>query len=198
MLVLGLTGGVAMGKSTVAEMFAAEGAAVFDADKVVHALYAGPAVGPIEAAFPGIAANGVVDRRKLAALVARDPAALARLEAIVHPLVREAEEAFRRRAATSGARFAVLDIPLLFETAADRRVDVVVVVTATPEVQRERVRSRGGMTDAELAALNARQVPDAEKRRRAHFVIDTGGTFDATRGQVRGVLRALAARAAAD
>jgi dephospho-CoA kinase len=196
MLVLGLTGGLAMGKSTVAEMFAAAGAAVFDADKAVHALYRGAAVAPIEAAFPGTTAGGVVDRRKLAALVATDPAALARLEAIVHPLVREAEEVLRRAAARSGSRVVVLDIPLLFETGAQKRVDAVVVVSTSPEIQRQRVSQRGGLSEAELAALTARQMPDAEKRRRAHFVIDTGGSLEETRNQVSDVLRALAARAA--
>jgi len=197
MLVIGLTGGVAMGKSTVAEMFAAEGAAVFDADRAVHALYhGGAAAGAIEDAFPGAVAGGIVDRRKLAALIARDSAALARLEAIVHPLVRAAEDAFRHTAAMSGSRIAVLDIPLLFETGGDRRVDAVVVVSTTPEIQRQRATRRGGLSELELAALTARQMPDAEKRRREHFIIDTSGPLEATRRQVRDLMRALAARAA--
>jgi dephospho-CoA kinase len=197
MLVIGLTGGVAMGKSTVAEMFAGEGAAVFDADRAVHALYqGGAAAGAIGDAFPGAVAGGIVDRRKLAALIARDSAALARLEAIVHPLVRAAEDAFRRAAAMSGSRIAVLDIPLLFETGGDRRVDAVVVVSTTPEIQRQRATRRGGLSELELAALTARQMPDAEKRRRSHFIIDTSGPLEATRRQVRDLMRALAARAA--
>jgi dephospho-CoA kinase len=198
MLVLGLTGGVAMGKSTVAGMFREEGAAIFDADKAVHALYRGPAVALIEQAFPGTAANGTVDRAKLAAIVTKDKAALATLEGIVHPLVQAAEEEFVAEAARRGARVAVLDIPLLFETGGDKRVDAVVVVTTSPEIQRERLAERLGMTPTQLAALMARQMPDAERRRRAHFVIDTSGPLEATREQVRGVLRALAARAGAD
>jgi dephospho-CoA kinase len=192
-LVLGLTGGLAMGKSTVGEMFAEQGAAVFDADKAVHALYDGDATPLIEVAFPGTTANGSVDRRKLGAVVSADPAALARLEAIVHPLVEEVERVFVATAERAGRRVAVLDIPLLFETGGDKRVDAVVVVTTSAKIQRERLAHRG-MDAAAMAALLARQMPDAEKRRRAHFVIDTTGAFAATRAQVRDVLRALAAR----
>jgi dephospho-CoA kinase len=194
MLVLGLTGGLAMGKSTVGEMFAEEGAAVFDADKAVHALYDGDAVPLIEAAFPGTTANGRVDRQKLAAAVSTDPSALARLEAIVHPLVEELERAFVTTAERAGRRVAVLDIPLLFETGGDKRVDAVVVVTTGPKIQRERLAHRG-MDETAMIALLARQLPDTEKRRRAHFLIDTTGAFALTRAQVRDVLRALAARA---
>jgi dephospho-CoA kinase len=197
MLVLGITGGVAAGKSTVAAMFGEEGAAVFDADQAVHALYRGVAAPVIEAAFPGTTTGGVVDRSKLAAIVTKDRTALARLEAIVHPLVRAAEEAFRADAESAGYRVAVLDIPLLFETNADKRVDAVVVVTASDEIQRQRLGRRGGMSEAVLAALIARQTSDAEKRRRAHFIIDAGGELEATRNAVRAVLRALAATAAA-
>jgi dephospho-CoA kinase len=196
MLVLGLTGGLAMGKSTVAAMFGEEGAAVFDADRAVHALYAGKAVPLVEAAFPGTTRSGAVDRQKLAAVVTADPAALARLEAIVHPLVWTAVAEFSEAASRAGRRFAVLDVPLLFETGAARRVDAVVVVSTDPATQRERLAQRG-ISEAQAAALLARQMPDAEKRRRAHFVIETSGPFGATREQVRGVLRALAARAAA-
>jgi dephospho-CoA kinase len=196
MLVLGLTGGVAMGKSTVAQMFAAEGAAVFDADEAVHALYAGAAAPLIEAAFPGTTVNGTVDRVRLAAIVTKNPDALKRVEAIVHPLVQDAEGAFVAEAGKRGYRVAILDIPLLFEVGADRRVDAVIVVSTAPAIQRERLATRHGLTQTQLAALIARQMPDAERRRRAHFVIDTSGPLDATRDQVRGVMRALAARAA--
>jgi dephospho-CoA kinase len=195
MLVIGLTGGLAMGKSTVAAMFGVEGAAVFNADKTVHALYRGAALPLVEAAFPGTTANGAVDRHRLGAAVTGNPAALARLEAIVHPLVKAAEDEFKATAARAGTRVVVLDIPLLFETGAEQRVDAVVVVSTSAEIQRQRLKERG-MGEAEAATLIARQTPDVEKRRRAHFIIDTSGPLDATRGQVRGVLLALAARAA--
>jgi dephospho-CoA kinase len=196
MLLLGLTGGLAMGKSTVAAMFGEEGAAVFDADKAVHALYAGKAVPLIEAAFPGTTANGSVDRQELGTRVAGDPAALARLEAIVHPLVWAVEAEFTGAASRAGHRFAILDIPLLFETGADRRMDAVIVASTSPETQRQRLAGRG-IRKEQFEALIARQMSDADKRARAHFVIDTSGPFAATREQVRGILRALAARAAA-
>jgi dephospho-CoA kinase len=178
-------------------MFADEGAAVFDADKVVSVLYRSVAVAPIEAAFPGTTSGGMVDRAKLAAVVTKDPASLATVEAIVHPLVAVAEAKFLSEAARSGRHVTVLDIPLLFETGAEARVDAVVVVSTTPAIQRERVRLRGTMGEAHLAALIARQVPDAERRRRAHFVIDTGRPLEATRDDVRAVLRAFAATAVA-
>jgi dephospho-CoA kinase len=197
MLVLGLTGSLGMGKSTAAAMFARAGAAVFDADRAVHMLYSGAAVDPVEAAFPGVAVDGIIDRARLAARVAGDPAALARLEAIVHPLVRAAESAFRARAAVEGRRFAVLDVPLLLETGGEGRVDAVVVVSTTAAIQRERALARPGMTEARFEALAARQMPDAEKRRRAHFIIDSGGPLVATAHQVADVLRALAGAAAA-
>jgi dephospho-CoA kinase len=196
MLIIGLTGGVATGKSTVAQMFADEGAAVFDADAAVHRLYAGAAVAHVATAFPAAIGVGAVDRARLAAIVTRDPAALARLEAIVHPLVRTAQDEFLAAANRSGRRIAVLEIPLLFETGGDRLVDVIVVVSAPLEVQRERVRERGRMTDSELDALTARQTSDTEKRSRAHFVIDTNQPKEATREDVRAVIRALAASAA--
>ncbi len=195
MLVIGLTGGLAMGKSTVAAMFADEGAAVFNADRAVHALYSGRAVAPVEAAFPGTTAGGTVDRQKLRKAITGNPAALARLEAIVHPLVREEEASVKAAAASAGRRVVVLDIPLLFETGGDQRVDAVVVVSASADVQRQRLTQRG-MGEAEAATLIARQMSDADKRRRAHFVIDTGAELAATRAAVRGVLRALAGRAA--
>ena len=196
MLVIGLTGTLAGGKSTAAAMFADEGAAIFNADAAVHALYEGAAVRPIEAAFPGTTVKGSVDREKLRTRVVGDPAALARLEGIVHPLVHDAENGFRARAAAAGRRILVLDIPLLLETGGEGRVDVVVVVTAPEEVRRARVLHRAGMSETRFAALSARQLSDADKRRRAHFIIDTSGAFDATRKQVRDVLRALAGMAA--
>jgi dephospho-CoA kinase len=196
MLFLGITGSLAMGKSTVTAMFAEAGAATHSADAAVHALYRGTAAAAIAAAFPGTVAGGAVDRAALGARVAKDPAALARLEAIVHPLVRDAEDEFRARAAASGSRLAVLDIPLLFETGAERRVDAVVVVTTTAAIQRARIAHRG-MDAARADALMARQMNDADKRARAHFVIDTSGELDVTRLQVRDVMRALAGRAGA-
>ena len=192
MLVLGLTGSIAMGKSTTAGLFRAAGVPVHDADAAVHALYGGAAVAPVEAAFPGVAVDGRIDRERLAARVVGDPAALVRLEAIVHPLVRAAEAEFLARAASAGARRVVLDVPLLFETGGEARVDLTVVVTAPAEVQHERAMARPGMTEARLAAILARQMPDAEKRRRAHFLIDTSHGLEAARRAVAGILRAVA------
>lgn len=192
MLVLGLTGSIAMGKSTTAAMFRDAGVPVHDADAAVHALYGGPAVEPVEAAFPGVAVDGRIDRERLAARVVGDPEALARLEAIVHPLVRDAERAFLVRAAAAGARCAVLDVPLLLETGGEERVDAVVVVTAPAEVQRARALARPGMTEARLSAILARQMPDAQKRRRAHFLVDTSRGLDEARAAVTAILRSLA------
>jgi dephospho-CoA kinase len=192
MFVLGLTGSIGMGKSTAAAMFRAEGIPVHDADAAVHALYRGAAAPAIEAAFPGTTHDGVVDRALLGALVLDDPAALARLEAIMHPLVAASRDAFLTEAEKNGARLVVLDVPLLFETGGDRRVDAVVLVTAPEAVQKERVSRRPGMTPERLAVILARQRPDTEKRARAHFIIDTGGEFAATARQVRAILRALA------
>ena len=158
----------------------------------VHRLYEGEAVPPIEAAFPGTTAGGKVDRTKLGARVLGDAAALKRLEAIVHPLVRDAERRLLAEAEARGDKIAVLDIPLLFETGGDARVDAVVVVSAPPEVQRARVLERPGMTAEKLEAILAKQMPDAEKRRRADFVVDTSHGFDAARAQVRAVLDAVA------
>ncbi len=192
MFVLGLTGSIGMGKSTAAAMFRAEGIAVHDADAVVHELYRGEAAPAIEAAFPGTTRDGVVDRARLGARVLDDPAALARLEAIMHPMVAASRDAFLIEAEKKGARLAVLDVPLLFETGGDRKVDAVVLVTAPEAVQKERVSRRPGMTPERLAAILTRQQPDAEKRARAHFIIDTGGELAATARQVRAILRALA------
>lgn len=195
MLVLGLTGSVGMGKSTVAAMFAERGVATFDADGTVHALYRGAAAPLVEAAFPGTVVDGVVDRKKLADKVIDNPPAIARLEGLVHPLVREAENSFRARAAGEGRRIALLDIPLLLETGGEARVDAVVLVSAAPAIQEKRVLERPGMTRERLAAIRTRQMPDEEKRRRAHFVVDTGGDFADTRRQVEDVLRAVAGMA---
>jgi dephospho-CoA kinase len=192
MLVLGLTGSAAMGKSTVAAMFADAGVAVFDADRTVHRLYAGEAAPLVGAAFPGTVVDGVVDRDLLRARVLHDRPAMERLEGLIHPLVRAAEERFRTAAAASGRRIALLDIPLLFETGAEDRVDLVIVVTAPAPLQRRRMMARPGMTDERLEAMLARQLPDAEKRQRAHFLIETSGTLDATRRQVEDVLHAVA------
>ena len=198
MLVLGLTGSIGMGKSATAAMFREEGIPVHDSDAVVHALYKGAAAPLIEAAFPGTVREGVVDRGLLGARVLGDPAALARLEAIVHPLVAETRHAFLTDAAKKGARLVVLDIPLLFETGLDREVDAVVLVSAPETVQKERVGQRPGMTPERLAVILGRQMPDAEKRARAQFIIDTGRGFDAARQQVRGILRTLAGARGSD
>lgn len=192
MFVLGLTGSLGMGKTTTARFFAEEGVPVHDADAVVHRLYEDEAVAAIEAAFPGTTAAGKVDRDKLAARVLGDDAALKRLEAIVHPLVHAAERRLLAAAEARGEKVAVLDIPLLFETGSDRRVDAVVVVSAPAEVQRARVLARPGMTVAKLEAILAKQMPDAEKRRRADFVVDTSRGFEAARAQVRAILDAVA------
>jgi dephospho-CoA kinase len=192
MFVLGLTGSLGMGKSTTAGFFAEAGVPVHDADAVVHRLYEGEAVGAIEAAFPGTTLAGKVDRGKLAAHVVDNTDALRRLEAIVHPLVQAAESRFLAQAEKGGAPVALLDIPLLFETKAEGRVDAVVVVSAPPEVQRQRVLERPGMTTEKLEGLLNRQLPDAEKRRRADFVVDTSRGFDAARSEVEAILRAVA------
>jgi dephospho-CoA kinase len=192
MLVLGLTGSIGMGKSTTAGFFADEGVPVHDADSAVHRLYAGAAAPLIEAAFPGTAVDGVVDRQKLARRVLGDPAALARLEAIVHPLVRGEEERFLAASEAAGVTVAVLDIPLLFETGGDQRCDRVVVVSAPADVQHARALERPGMTEDKFQAILAQQLPDSDKRRRADFVVDTSQGFDSARAQVRAILRELA------
>jgi dephospho-CoA kinase len=193
MLVLGVTGSLAMGKSTVAAMFAEFGAAVWNADAAVHRLYSGDAVASIGAAFPGVIRDGSVDRAALGARISGDAAALAKLEAIVHPLVRAAENEFRARAAAAGRRMIVFDVPLLLETGGERRVDAVVVASTSAEIQRQRIAKRR-MDPARAAALIARQMSDADKRQRAHFIVDTSGELEATRRQVRDVLRALAGK----
>ena len=192
MFILGLTGSLGMGKSTTAKFFAEEGVPVHDADAVVHRLYEGEAAAAIEAAFPGSTRGGKVDRAKLGERVLGDPAALKRLEAIVHPLVAAARERFLAEAARSGAEVAVLDIPLLYETGGEARCDAVVVVTAPVEMQRARVFERPGMSEEKLAALTAKQLPDAEKRARADFIVDSGHGFEAARRQVREILAQVA------
>ena len=192
MIILGLTGSIGMGKSATAKMFAEAGVPVHDADAAVHRLYEGEAVPPIEAAYPGTTRDGKVDRDELGRRVLGDAAAMARLEQIVHPLVRRAEERFLAEAEHAGAAVAVLDIPLLFETGGDKRCDAVVVVSAPADVQRARAFERPGMTDNKFTAIVAKQMPDAEKRRRADFVVDTSRGFDAARAQVRDILKAVA------
>lgn len=195
MIIIGLTGSIGMGKSTTAGLFAAEGAPVYDADAEVHALYApgGAAVAPIEAAFPGVVRDGAVDRAALGQRVLGDEAAMKRLEAIVHPLVGLSRAHFFEAAQAKGADVVVLDIPLLFETGGEARVDAVVVVSADADLQRKRVLERPGMTTEKLDAILARQTPDAEKRARADFVIDTGRGIEPAHEQVRQVLAALRA-----
>ena len=194
MLLIGLTGSIGMGKSTVAARLRALGLAVCDADAEVHKLYAGAAVAPIEAAFPGTTVNGKVDREKLAQALLGKPEALRQLEAIVHPLVFEAERTFLRNEAAKGAAMAVLEIPLLLETGGERRVDVVIVVSAPAEAQRARVMQRPGMTPEKLDQLLARQMPDAQKRSKADFVVDTGGSFAETDAQVDKIVESLQGR----
>ncbi len=189
---LGLTGSIAMGKSATAAMFRAQGCPVHDADRAVHEIYAAEGVAPVEARFPGVTVAGRIERARLSARVLGDAAALKDLEAIVHPLVRAREDAFRAQALAGRAPVAVLDIPLLFESGGDRRCDAVVVVTAPPELQRARALARPGLTEERLAAILARQMPDAEKRLRAHFLVDTSRGFADAEGQVTSILRAVA------
>lgn len=190
---LGLTGSIGMGKSTTAKMFADEGVPVHDADAAVHSLYTGKAAPLIEAAFPGTVRDGTVDRALLGDRVINDTTAMKKLEAIVHPLVRSAETDFLRKAKEAGHAFAILDIPLLFETGGDSRVDRTIVVTAPPDVQRERVLRRPGMTAERFEGILARQVPDDEKRRRADFLVDTSLGMEAARAKVRDLVTILTA-----
>ena len=188
MIILGLTGSIGMGKSTTAKLFAEAGVPVYDADATVHMLYEGEAVPAIEAAFPGTTVDGKVDRNKLSARVVHDPAAIKRLEQIVHPMLGASRQKFLDDAERSGAPVAVVDVPLLFETGGEKRVDAVVVVTTTPELQRQRILARDNMTSEKLDAILARQLPDAEKRRRADFVVDTSDGLDAVRLRIRDIL----------
>ncbi len=190
--VLCLTGSLGMGKSRTATFFAEQGVPVYDSDATVHALYEGEAVPLIEDAFPGTTSAGKVDRVKLAALVLGDEAALARLEAIVHPLVGKQRDKFLADARAGGVPVVLLDVPLLFETGGERGCDAVVVVSAPPELQRRRAFERPGMTEDKFAAILAKQMPDAEKRKRADFVVDSSQSFDHARAQVRDILRRVA------
>jgi len=188
MRVLGLTGSIGMGKSTTAKLFAEAGVPVYDADATVHQVYEGEAVPAIEAAFPGTTVDGRVDRARLSAKVVHDPAAIKRLEGIVHPMVRAYHQKFLDDAERAGAAVAVVDIPLLFETGGHQRVDAVVVVTTSPELQRERILARGTMSGETLDAILAKQMPDHEKRRRADFVVDTSHGLDPVRARIRDIL----------
>lgn len=188
MIVLGLTGSIGMGKSTTAKLFMEAGVPVYDADATVHKIYEGEAAPLIEAAFAGTTANGKVDRQKLSARVVHDAAAMKQLEGIVHPLLRSHHQKFLDDAERSGVPVAVVDVPLLYETGGEKRVDAVVVVTTSPEVQRARILARDNMDEAKLDAILARQLPDAEKRKRADFVVDTSHGLDPVRDRIRDIL----------
>jgi dephospho-CoA kinase len=188
MLVLGLTGSIGMGKSTTARLFAEAGVPVYDADATVHQIYEGEAAPAIEAAFPGTTVNGKVDREKLSEKVVNDAAAMTRLEQIVHPMLHAHRQAFLDQAERSGAKIALVDVPLLFETGGEKHVDAVVVVTTSPDIQRERIMARGNMTSDKLNMIMARQLPDAEKRSRADFVVDTSHGLDGVRERIREIL----------
>lgn len=192
MLILGLTGSIGMGKSTTAKLFMEAGVPVYDADAAVHQLYEGEAVPAIEAAFPGTTANGKVDRAKLSARVVHDPAAMRQLEQIVHPMLGASRQKFFADAEAARAPIVVVDVPLLYETGGEKRVDAVVVVTTTPELQRERVLARGTMDAAKLDAIIAKQMPDAEKRKRADFIVDTSHGLDPVRARIRDILAEVA------
>ena len=188
MRIIGLTGSIGMGKSTTMQLFAEQGVPVYDADAAVHAVYSGAAVPVVEAAFPGTTADGKVDRQKLSAKVLGNPEALKKLEQIVHPMLGAHRQTFLADAEKSGAPIAVLDVPLLFETGGEKRVDAVVVVSAPADVQRARVLARENMTLEKLDAILARQTPDAEKRKRADFVVDTSAGLDPVRARIRDIL----------
>jgi dephospho-CoA kinase len=192
MLILGLTGSIGMGKSTTAKLFAEAGVPVYDADAAVHQVYEGEAAPAIEAAFPGTTVGGKVDRARLSARVVHDPAAMKQLEQIVHPMLGASRKKFFDDAEAAGAPVVVVDVPLLFETGGEKRVDAVVVVTTTPEIQRERVLARGTMDEAKLDSILARQLPDAEKRKRADFVVDTSHGLDPVRERIRDILAEIA------
>jgi dephospho-CoA kinase len=192
MLILGLTGSIGMGKSTTAKLFVEAGVPVYDADAAVHKIYEGEAAPAIEAAFPGTTVDGKVDRNKLSARVVHDPAAMRQLEQIVHPMLGASRQKFLDDAERSGAPVAVVDVPLLFETGGEKRVDAVVVATTSPELQRERILTRDNMTDEKLDAILARQLPDAEKRKRADFLVDTSHGLEPVRAQIRDILREVA------
>jgi dephospho-CoA kinase len=192
MIILGLTGSIGMGKSTTAKLFEEAGVPVYDADASVHLLYEGEAAPAIEAAFPGTTVDGKVDRTRLSAKVVHDAAAMKQLEQIVHPMLGASRQKFFADAEKSGAPVAVVDVPLLYETGGEKRVDAVVVVTTTPEIQRERILARDNMTGEKLDAILARQLPDAEKRKRADFVVDTSHGLDPVRLRIRDILEQAA------
>lgn len=192
MIILGLTGSIGMGKSTTAKLFAEAGVPVYDADAAVHQLYEGEAAPAIEAAFPGTTVDGKVDRPKLSARVVHDPAAMKQLEQIVHPMLGASRQKFFADAERAGAPVAVVDVPLLYETGGEKRVDAVVVVTTSPENQRARIMARGTMTSEALDSILARQLPDAEKRKRADFVVDTSDGLDPVRVQISDILQQVA------
>ncbi len=194
MLKIGLTGSIGMGKSTTVKLFAEAGVAVNDSDAVVHDLYAGEAAPLVDAAFPGTMKNGAIDRQELGLQLARDPTGFKRLEQIVHPLVRKRESEFLARQKEAGADMVVLDIPLLFETGAEQRVDVIVVVSADPQVQRQRVLARPNMTEEKFNMILSRQTPDTEKRRRADYIVDSGHSIEAARKQVVDIIADLKRR----
>ena len=187
MIVLGLTGSIGMGKSTTAKLFAEAGVPVYDADATVHLIYQGEAVPAIEAAFPGSTADGKVDRAKLSAQV-HDAVAIKRLEQIVHPMLRAYHQKFLDAAEQSGAPVAVVDVPLLFETGGEKHVDAVVVVTTSPEIQRQRIMARDNMTDEKLDVILKRQLPDTEKRKRADFIVDTSHGLDPVRARIQDIM----------
>ena len=192
MIILGLTGSIGMGKSTTAKLFVEAGVPVYDADATVHQLYEGEAAPAIETAFPGTTADGKVDRPKLSARVVHDPAAMKQLEQIVHPMLGASRQKFFADAERAGAPVAVVDVPLLYETGGEKRVDAVVVVTTSPENQRARIMARGTMTSEALDSILARQLPDAEKRKRADFVVDTSHGLDPVRVQISDILQQVA------
>lgn len=197
MIILGLTGSIGMGKSATAELFEDEGIPVYDADAAVHKLYAkgGAAVAPVEAAFPGVSVDGAIDRTKLREHVLNDPAALKRLEGIVHPLAGAAQVEFLKQARESNAPFVVLDIPLLYETSAENRCDYILVVSAPADVQRARVLARPGMTEEVFESILAKQVPDADKRARADFIVSTAHGFEFARDHVRAIIALMIRKA---
>ena len=193
MIIIGLTGSIGMGKSTTSDMFKALGVPVISADEIVHDLYSAEAAPLIEAAFPGTTIGGVVDRQAVSAKLMAAPEGFARLEGIIHPLVRAREKQFVDEAADRGEPLVLLDIPLLFETGSTDRVDTVIVVSCAPEIQRQRVMARPDMTAEKFEAILSRQTPDAEKRARADYVIDTGQGLDAARAQVNDIVGELTA-----
>jgi dephospho-CoA kinase len=192
MRIIGLTGSIGMGKSTTMQLFAEQGVPVYDADAAVHTVYSGEAVPVVEAAFPGTTADGKVDRQKLSAKVLGNPEALKRLEQIVHPMLGAHRQKFLADAEKAGAPIVVMDVPLLFETGGEKRVDAVVVVSAPADIQRARVLARENMTQEKLDAILARQTPDAEKRERADFVVDTSAGLDPVRARIRDILGEVA------